>query len=78
MIFGSWGIGRVIDLTKSIIAATCFHMIINIMMFNTLLKNGIDGSSKLMILGISVVIWIVILIIWVKEKKTIANNVYNS
>mgnify|MGYP003409850376 FL=1 len=48
------------------------------MMFNTLLKNGIDGSSKLMILGISVVIWIVILIIWVKEKKTIANNVYNS
>lgn len=76
MIFGSWGIGKVIDLTKSIIAATCFHMIINIMMFNTLMKNGIDGSSKLIILGVSVAIWILILIIWGKENKTIANNVY--
>ncbi|MCK9438036.1 MAG: CPBP family intramembrane metalloprotease [Synergistaceae bacterium] len=75
MIFGSWGIGKVIDLTKSIIAATCFHMIINIMMFNTLMKNGIDGSSKLIILGVSVAIWILILIIWGKENKTIANNV---
>lgn len=75
MIFGSWGIGKVIDLTKSIIAATCFHMIINIIMFNTLMKNGIDGSSKLIILGVSVAIWILILIIWGKENKTIANNV---
>ena len=76
MIFGSWGIGKVIDSTKSILAATCFHMIINIMMFNSLMKNGIDGSSKLIILGVSVTIWILILIIWGKEKKTIANNVY--
>ena len=74
LIFGSWGIGKVIDLTKSIIAATCFHMIINIMMFNTLMKNGIDGSSKLIILGVSVTIWILILIIWGKENKTITNQ----
>lgn len=74
MIFGSWGLGRVIDATKSIIAATCFHMIINIIMFNGLMTNGLGGSSKLMILGISVVIWIIILIIWGKEKKTIANT----
>ncbi|MDA3868341.1 MAG: CPBP family intramembrane metalloprotease [Salinivirgaceae bacterium] len=72
MIFGSWGIGKVIDLTKSIIAATCFHMIINVMMFNSLMKNGIDGDSKLIIIGVTVVAWIFIMIIWIKEKKTIA------
>lgn len=75
MIFGSWGIGKVIDSTKSIIVATCFHMIINIVMFNSLIKNGIDGSLKLIILGVSVTLWILILIIWGKEKKNIANNV---
>ena len=74
MIFGSWGLGKVIDLTKSIIAVTCFHMLINIMMFNSLMKNGIDGTSKLIILGVSVSIWIFILIKWGKENKTIANN----
>ena len=74
MIFGSWGLGKVIDSTKSIIAATCFHFIINIMMFNTLMKNGIDGSSKLIILGISVTMWILILFFWGKERKTIANT----
>jgi len=75
MILGSWGLGKVIDSTKSIIAATCFHMIINIMMFNGKMTNGIDGSSKLLILGISIFLWILILIIWGKQEKTIANNV---
>ncbi len=74
MIIGSWGLGKVIDSTKSIIAATCFHMIINIMMFNGQMTKGIDGSSKLIILGISVALWILILIIWAKERKTIANK----
>ncbi len=77
MIFGSWGIGKVIDSTKSILAATCFHMIVNIMMFNNLMKNGIDGFSKLVIVGVSVAIWILILIIWKKEIKTIPNKVVN-
>jgi len=72
MIFGSWGLGKVIDATKSIIAVTCFHMIINIMLFNGQMTNGIDGSSKFIILGISIGLWIVILILWGKENKTIA------
>lgn len=75
MILGSWGLGKVIDSTKSIIAVTCFHMIINIVMFNGKMTNGIEGSSKLMILGISVVAWIVIMAYWKKEEKTIANCV---
>ena len=74
MILGRWGLGKVIDSTKSIIAASCFHMIINIVMFNGKMTNGIGGSSKLMILVISVVAWIVIMAYWKKEEKTIANN----
>lgn len=74
MIIGSWGLGKVIDLTKSIVAVSCFHFIINIMMFNTLMKNGVAGSSKLIIPGVSVAIWIIILIFWDKENKTIANT----
>ena len=76
MILGSWGLGKVIESTKSIIAVTCFHMIINIIMFNGKMTNGIVGSSKLMILGITIVLWFVIIKKWEKEN-TIANNGYN-
>lgn len=73
MIFGSWGIGQVAESTKSILASACFHLIIQIMMFNALIKNGIDGTEKLMILGISIVLWFVIIKKWEKEN-TIANK----
>lgn len=71
MIVGSWGLGKVIDSTKSIFASTCFHLIINLMMFNGQMTKGIEASSKLFILGISVTLWILILIIWGKQDKTI-------
>ena len=61
MIFGSWGIGQVAELTKSILASSCFHLIVQIMMFNALFRNGIDGTEKIIILTVCVVIWIVIM-----------------
>jgi membrane protease YdiL (CAAX protease family) len=69
MIIGSWGLGKVIDSTKSIFAATCFHMIINIMMFNCEMTGGIEGSFKLFILGISLALWVIILFFWDKKNK---------
>ena len=74
MIFGSWGIGQVAELTKSIFASACFHLIIQIMMFNALIKNGITGTEKIIVLVISIGIWILIMKKW-KEENTIANNV---
>lgn len=68
MIFGSWGIGQVAETTKSILASACFHLIINIMMYNSLIKNGLDGTQKLIILGVSIVLWIIITEKWKKEK----------
>jgi hypothetical protein len=75
MVLGSWGIGQVAESTKSIIASACFHMIIQIMMFNALIKNGIDGTEKIVILGFSVAIWFVMIRKWEKEN-TITDNVY--
>ncbi len=69
MIFGSWGIGQVAESTKSIIASACFHMIIQIMMFNSLIRSGITGTEKLIILGVSVTLWFVIVKKWEKENK---------
>ena len=74
MVFGSWGIGQVAESTKSILASACFHLIIQIMMFNALIKNGIDGTEKLIILAVSVVIWFVIIKKW-ENENTIANSV---
>jgi membrane protease YdiL (CAAX protease family) len=73
MILGSWGIGQVAESTKSILASACFHMIIQIMMLNALIKDGIDGTEKIIILGISIVIWFVIIKKWEKESA-IANT----
>ena len=73
MILGSWGIGNVIDLTKSIFAAACFHMIVNIMLFNSVVKDGIAWNEKLIILGVSVGIWILILKMW-EKGQTIAKS----
>ena len=71
MIFGSWGIGQVAESTKSIIASACFHLIIQIMMFNGFIKNGIDGTEKLLILGVSVVLLYVVVKKWEKENTIV-------
>ncbi|MDP8322936.1 MAG: CPBP family intramembrane metalloprotease [Candidatus Stygibacter australis] len=68
LIFGSWGIGQVAEATKSILASASFHLIIQIMMFNALIKNGINGTEKLIILGVSVVLWYVIIKKWEREN----------
>jgi hypothetical protein len=69
LFFGSWGIGQVAESTKSILANACFHLIIQIIMFNSLIKNGLDDIQKLIILGVSVFLWIIILGKWKKENE---------
>ena len=44
------------------------------MMFNGLIKDGIEGTPKLVIVGSSIIIWIVILTIWEKETKAMNNK----
>jgi hypothetical protein len=66
--FGSWGVGQVEESTNSILASACVHLIIQIMMFNALIKNGISGDEKLIILIVSVILWLGIIKKWEKEN----------
>ncbi|MGK0175553.1 MAG: hypothetical protein ACI9AT_001940, partial [Ulvibacter sp.] len=50
--------------------SACFHLIIQIMMFNGFIKNGIDGTEKLLILGVSVVLLYVVVKKWEKENNS--------
>ena len=67
LIFGSWGIGRVAEQTKSILASACFHLIVQIMMFNSLIRNGINGTEKIIIMVVCITLWMAILTKWKKQ-----------
>lgn|SRR5690606_26869565 len=69
LIFGSWGIGQIAEATKSIVASACFHLIVQIMSFNAMFKNGLTGTEKWMLLGICMVLWILIIKNWEKVAK---------
>jgi uncharacterized protein len=69
LIFGSWGIGKIADLTKSILAAGCFHLIVNIFMYNPFFSNGINNTKKIIILSVSILLWVILLIKWDKDNK---------
>lgn len=69
MIFGSWGIGQVMDTTKSILASSCFHLIFQIMISNSLIKNGISLSMRFIILVICFSLWMLIIKGWESKQR---------
>lgn len=70
LIMGSWGIGKVAELTNSIVACSCFHLIVNIFMYNHFFNNAFSGLSKLILLIVSLLIWIFILVKWKKDSMS--------
>jgi uncharacterized protein len=71
LILGSWGIGKIAELTNSILACSCIHLIVNIFMYNHFFNNAFSETSKLIILVVSISLWIVILVKWKKDLKVI-------
>lgn len=69
LILGSWGIGKIAEITDSILACSCFHLIVNIFMYNSFFDNAFTETSKLIILFVSVLFWVLILITWNKDRK---------
>ncbi len=69
LIMGSWGIGKVSELTNSILACSCFHLIVNIFMYNHFFNNAFTGYSKLIIVSVSILFWILILTKWKKDLQ---------
>lgn len=76
LILGSWGIGKIAELTNSILACSCFHLIVNIFMYNHFFNNAFTGTSKLIILIVSILFWVLILIKWKQDltKISITHN----
>ncbi len=72
LILGSWGIGKVAELTNSILACSCFHLIINIFMYNHFFNDAFSGTSKLNILIGSILLWVLILVKWKKDLKILS------
>jgi membrane protease YdiL (CAAX protease family) len=66
---GSWGLAKVVEHSKSVLAAAGFHMLINVVMMNSVIRDGLSSSEKLIFLGISLPLFVFILIIWQKNNK---------
>ena len=64
LLLGSWGIGKIVQSTKSVLVAACFHMIYNTWMMQIETNYIVSRSKKLWLIGACLIIWIVILKVW--------------
>lgn len=71
----SWGIGQIANKTHSASASACFHFLGSLMGFSPLLSNAFDNSTRYIIFGIALSIWIYIVNTW--EKKASPQNYMN-
>ncbi len=74
MILGSWGIGQVAAATKSILACACFHLIIQIMMFNALIRNGISLQEKAIILSVAAISYFWLVKKWERHQAAVTTT----
>jgi len=61
LIIASWGIGQLTLLTHSILVAACFHLLIQIMFFNTFFRNHLNAREKLIIFVTLLTTWLILL-----------------
>lgn len=69
LVISSFGIGIIADKTKSIFAASCFHIIGNLIGLSPLLNNAFKLNVRIIIVVICVIIWIIIMRISIKGKN---------
>lgn len=68
LILGSWGIGQVVISTRSICASACFHLLVQVLLYNSLIKNGIDPNKKWIIIAVCITLWILLIKRWENSK----------
>ncbi|MEM6800951.1 MAG: CPBP family intramembrane glutamic endopeptidase [Bacteroidota bacterium] len=68
LVLGSWGMGKIIHSTKSVLASSCFHMLYNIWMLRSGFEVVLETPKKLIIMGICLLVWIIILRLWEKQS----------
>ncbi|MCC7501432.1 MAG: CPBP family intramembrane metalloprotease [Flavobacteriales bacterium] len=64
LVLGSWGIGQVAVITRSIAACACFHFIINIALFNVFFHKALDPPMLAGVMVACIGAWILILRKW--------------
>ena len=78
LIIGSWGIGQIAIATQSIIACAAFHFLVNIFTVNQLIKNGFEGNSRWLAIGIILTVAIIIIKKWPKTEKILMATTYKN
>lgn len=75
LIMGSWGLGELVRYTKSILVVACFHLLIQIMFFNTFFRNSLSGQDKLIVFGILILSWLIVLKLWQQKVPDVQKGV---
>ena len=65
----SWGLGAVVERTKSLLVGVCFHMLGSFIQFNPIITENVSNNTRWLIFGLCLVFWIVILTRWIKSEK---------
>lgn len=65
----AFGLGILIEHTKSVLIVSAFHMVVNILFLNPSFKIGMTFNHRLFIVGISIILWILILLFWERRNK---------
>lgn len=68
-IASAWGLGVLIERTKSVLTVSAAHMVVNIIVFSPFVSGGMTQNQLFTILAISVTLWIVIIFLWEKKKQ---------
>jgi len=64
LIFASWGIGKIGDKTKSVLAVGAFHTL-----YNLFSVDYFESTNKLIVLALSLMIWVSYIVFYDKVKK---------
>lgn len=65
----AFGLGILLEHTKSVLTVSAFHTVVNILFLNHYYQEGMPTNHRLLIVGISVVLWVLILILWERKHK---------
>ncbi len=66
LVLGSWGIGQVAVLTRSIGASACFHFVVNIALFNVFFHKALDPLMLGLLITACIGVWVILLKKWEK------------
>jgi len=69
LLFGSWGLLKISEVSGSLLFVSAVHL-----SFNLLMDTDCTSSSKLIILGVSVLVWVGLVLLFIRLDQTILNK----